>query len=124
MVIPNTLQMLVLLIASLVFCIIGFKKLVWFLSIGYGLSVAGIGGALLVLTLLSGNWNTLQLVQCVLFVVYGLRLGLFILIRELKNEKYRAKLAEAGCSGLCVHLLHHGKRCTAAGKEAHQALRL
>ena len=39
---------LAMLVVALVFSSIGFKKYVWFISIGYGLSVAGIGAALLI----------------------------------------------------------------------------
>jgi hypothetical protein len=36
-------------IVALVFSSIGFKKYVWFISIGYGFSVAAIGAGLLIL---------------------------------------------------------------------------
>lgn len=96
MIFTNPFHMLIVIIVSLLFCIIGFKKFVWFLSVGYGLSAAAIGATLLVLSIVSGQINVWFIVQCVLFTVYGIRLGGFLLIRELKNEKYRAKLAEAG----------------------------
>ena len=91
---PNGI--LIVFIVSLVMCCMGFKKFVWFMSVGYGLSAAGIGAALLVMSLVRGQYSLIYLVQCVLFVVYGIRLGGFLLIRELKNDKYKAKLAEAG----------------------------
>lgn len=87
---------LVLLLVSLLLCSMGFKKFVWFLSVGYGLSAAGIGVTLLVMALVRGGYSVLFLLQCLLFAAYGIRLGGFLLIRELKNEKYRAKLQEAG----------------------------
>lgn len=96
MIIPNLTQILILLAVSLVCCCIGFKKFVWFLSIGYGLSVAGIGAALFVMMFVYGRFNLFYMLQCILLVAYGIRLGGFLLIRELKNEKYRSKLAEAG----------------------------
>lgn len=96
--------MLVILIVSLLLCCMGFKKFVWFMSIGYGLSSAGIGAAMLIIAIIYLVKGTMPfdvgavlfMLQSVLFIIYGIRLGGFLLIRELKNEKYRAKLAEAG----------------------------
>ena len=86
----------ILFIVSAVLCCMGFYKFVWFLSVGYGLSTAGIGVTLAVMALVRGEASVLFLIQCAVIVVYGFRLGGFLLIRELKNESYRKKLAEAG----------------------------
>ncbi|MCQ2457328.1 MAG: DUF1295 domain-containing protein [Clostridia bacterium] len=82
----------ILLAVSAVFCAIGFKKTVWFLSIGYGMSTAALGAALLIMGLSRGACGIAYIAQCVLLVVYGFRLGGFILIRELKNANYRKKI--------------------------------
>ena len=82
---------------SLLVCLCGFKKYVYFMSIGYGFSVAIIGVAMAVLGLL-GLYGTLTLahnIQFALFVIYGFRLSGFLLIREIKNAAYRKTLAEA-----------------------------
>ena len=82
---------------SLLVCLCGFKKYVYFMSIGYGFSVAIIGAAMAVLGLM-GSYGTLTLahyVQFALFVIYGFRLSGFLLIREIKNAAYRKTLAEA-----------------------------
>ncbi len=82
---------------SLLVCLCGFKKYVYFMSIGYGFSVAIIGAAMAVLGL-TGAYGPLSLahyVQFVLFVIYGFRLSGFLLIREIKNAAYRKTLAEA-----------------------------
>lgn len=82
---------------SLLVCLCGFKKYVYFMSIGYGFSVAIIGAAMAVLGLL-GSYGTLTLahyIQFALFVIYGFRLSGFLLIREIKNAAYRKTLAEA-----------------------------
>lgn len=95
--------------AALVFCCIGFKEFVWFMSVGYGLSVCGIGLANLVIILIqlftgapilgvapmTGLAYWITLAQCVLFIGYGIRLGGFLLIRELKNAAYKKTLQEA-----------------------------
>ena len=82
---------------SLLVCLCGFKKYVYFMSIGYGFSVAIIGAAMAVLGI-TGSYGYLDLahyIQFALFIVYGFRLSGFLLIRELKNAAYRKTLAEA-----------------------------
>lgn len=88
--------LLIFFLVSLVLCAVGFKKYVYFMSIGYGLSVAGIGGSLIVLSLM-GKFNAAlpHYIMFVLFIVYGFRLSGFLLIRELKNAAYRKTLKEA-----------------------------
>ena len=39
----------IMLLVALIFSSIGFKKYVWFISLGYGFAVAAIGAALLIL---------------------------------------------------------------------------
>ena len=82
---------------SLLVCLCGFKKYVYFMSIGYGFSVAIIGAAMAVMSLM-GIYPAVGLahyLQFALFVIYGFRLSGFLLIRELKNAAYRKTLAEA-----------------------------
>ena len=84
-------------VLSLLVCLCGFKKYVYFMSIGYGFSVAIIGAAMAVMSLI-GIYPTAGLahyLQFALFVIYGFRLSGFLLIRELKNAAYRKTLAEA-----------------------------
>lgn len=87
----NTL-LWILVAVSAVCSVIGFKKFIWFLSIGYGIAVSGCGAAMLVYTLVKGNFNIAGILFSVLLVVYGLRLGLFLLIREFRNKSYKAVL--------------------------------
>ncbi len=82
---------------SLLVCLCGFKKYVYFLSIGYGFSVSVIGAAMAVLGLI-GAYEGLTIahyIQFALFFIYGFRLSGFLLIREIKNASYRKTLAEA-----------------------------
>lgn len=71
---------------------VGFYKFVYFLSIGYGFAVAGGGIAILVMALVKG-WGEgliwLALIQCALFIAYGVRLSGFLLVRELKNASFK-----------------------------------
>ena len=83
-------------VLSLLVCLCGFKKYVYFLSIGYGFSVSIIGAALIVMSAMS--IFPAQLPNYILFallVAYGFRLSGFLLIREIKNAAYRKTLAEA-----------------------------
>ena len=76
---------------------VGFYKFVYFLSVGYGFAVCGSGAAILVL-----YWETLTpwtVVLCLLFMAYGIRLGGFLLWREIKSASYRKTLHEATGSG-------------------------
>lgn len=88
--------MLIFFIVSAICCCIGFKKFVYFLSVGYGFSVIGLGIAYFVSFLAGGYaWNAITVLQCILFVVYGIRLSGFLIYRELKNGNYRKVLKEA-----------------------------
>lgn len=81
----------IILVVSLVLTTIGFYKFVYFLSIGYGFAVAGGGIATLIMALAAPTeapiWITL--IQAALFVVYGVRLSGFLLVREFKNIAYK-----------------------------------
>ena len=83
-------------IVSFALCAMGFYRFVWFMSVGYGLSSAGIGLCMLIMSIAGGQFHWLYALQCVLFVIYGIRLGGFLLLRELKNAKYREKMRQVG----------------------------
>ncbi len=78
--------LIIFLIAMLV-TVVGFKMYVYFFSVGYGFSIAGIGIAMLVL--FRENLTPLTILMCALLIVYGLRLGGYLLIRELKSTAYK-----------------------------------
>ena len=83
-------------VLSLLVCLCGFKKYVYFMSIGYGFAVAAIGVAMAVMCAMGlFPAGIAHYIQFVLFVVYGFRLSGFLLIRELKNAAYRKTLQEA-----------------------------
>ena len=81
---------LVMFVVALVFSSIGFKKYVWFISIGYGLAVAAIGVALLIAA--RDNLTTGTMCACILFIIYGLRLGGYLAFRELRSSSYNSKM--------------------------------
>ena len=69
---------------------IGFKNYVWFISLGYGFSIAAEGVAMLILY---GQDLTLGTVLCcTLFIIYGLRLGGYLAIRELGSSSYKKNM--------------------------------
>ena len=81
---------LVLFAVALIVSAIGFKKYVWFISIGYGFSVAAIG--LVLLCLYGRRADAGLIIACVLFILYGLRLGGYLTYRETKKTSYNKKM--------------------------------
>ena len=77
-------------ITALIVSAIGFKKYVWFISIGYGFSVAAIG--ILLLCLFGGETDAGLIAACILFIIYGCRLGGYLAYRELKSSSYNRKM--------------------------------
>ena len=80
----------VLFAAAMLISAIGFYKYVYFISLGYGFSIAGLG--LLMLFLFRESLTLGTVVTCILFAVYGCRLGGFLLVRELKSAAYNSKM--------------------------------
>lgn len=79
--------MLVLFIVALVISSIGFKKFVWFISIGYGFSITGLGAAMLIM--FYDRLTPVTVILAVLCMVYGCRLGGYLLVREKKSASYQ-----------------------------------
>jgi steroid 5-alpha reductase family enzyme len=69
---------------------IGFKNYVWFISLGYGFSIAAQGVAMLIMYGQSLTLGTI--ITCVLFILYGLRLGGYLAIRELGGSAYKKNM--------------------------------
>lgn len=84
---------IIVLAAALLGCAIGFKRFLWFLSIGYGLSVAVIGVSGLVYGGITGNLTIGTALGFIVLTAYGLRLGIFLLKRELNSKSYKKILA-------------------------------
>ena len=84
-----TKEILVILIAILLVCTIGFKKYVWFISLGYGFSITTVG---IMMLILFKEKNTALIISSIIFIVYGLRLGGFLAYRELKSTTYNKKM--------------------------------
>lgn len=83
-------------LVALAVCLVGFYKYVYFLSIGYGFAVLGIGVTMAIMSVMGiFNASLAHYILFALFVVYGFRLSGFLLIREIKNAAYRKTLKEA-----------------------------
>lgn len=82
---------LVVLAVSLAFCAVGFRMYIYFFSLGYGLAVAAIGVTLAVG--FRAQLGVAELLACLLFVLYGLRLSGYLLAREVKSTSYRKVLS-------------------------------
>ena len=83
-------------LVALAVCLVGFYKYVYFLSIGYGFAVLGIGVTIAIMGVMDIFPMALpHYLLCALFVIYGFRLSGFLLIREIKNASYRKTLKEA-----------------------------
>lgn len=72
--------------AAMLISAIGFKKYVWFISLGYGFSIAGEG--LLMLILFGKSLTLGTALCCVVFILYGCRLGGYLAFREAKSASY------------------------------------
>lgn len=81
------MQYLIMFVVAMAISAIGFKKFVWFISIGYGFSIAGLGLAMLVM--FHRSLNPCMVVLAVLCMVYGCRLGGYLLVREIKSASYQ-----------------------------------
>lgn len=69
---------------------IGFKNYVWFISLGYGFSIAAQGMALMIMY---GPKLTIgTIITCVLFILYGLRLSGYLAIREFGKSSYKKNM--------------------------------
>ena len=79
-----------MLVVALMFSSIGFKKYIWFISLGYGFSIAAIGAALLIVFHPTQTVGTV--LACVLFIIYGCRLGGYLAYREFGISSYNAKM--------------------------------
>lgn len=85
-------QWWIILLVALVFNCIGFKKYVWFMTIGYGISVGGISLCLIVMSIVKGQFNGWYLALCLLLMLYGFRLVIMLLLRDKRNTPSNKKL--------------------------------
>lgn len=83
---------LILFIVALVISAIGWKKFLYFISVGYGFSIAGCAVEMVIFYREIITFPTALL--CFILFVYGIRLGGYLLLREIKSVSYRKALSE------------------------------
>ena len=81
------LSLFILLAVALAVSAMGFRNYVWFISLGYGFSIAAEGVAMLILY--GGTLSLATVLLSSLFIAYGLRLSGYLAIREAKSASYR-----------------------------------
>lgn len=82
------IELFVLLVISLVITLIGFYRLVYFISVGYGYSIAGMA----LFMLIKGDSPSITFIlQAILLIIYGLRLGTFLIYRDMR-QSYKQEL--------------------------------
>lgn len=82
-----TFSFLIMLIVTLVVSSTGFYKYIYFISLGYGFSIAALGIAMPIV--FHENLTIGTIFACLLFFIYGCRLGGYLLMRELKSASYK-----------------------------------
>ena len=94
------MHLLINFILALLLDSAGFVMYVYFFSIGYGLSVAGLSAAMLIM--FRNDLLPAHVIMCLMLIIYGLRLAGYLLIRELKNANYKKLLKAESKSNVPV----------------------
>lgn len=95
---------LIIFLVALAVSAVGFHRYIWFISIGYGFSIAAIGTALLIMFGVRHELTAATAVMAALLVVYGLRLGGYLLAREYRSSSYHQVMQQAIDNGSQVKL--------------------
>jgi len=77
---------LAIIIIPLISTVFGFKDFLYFISVGYGLSLSFIGLSLIIIYY--DFLNTVSFILCIIFIIYGIRLASYILIRKFCLKSY------------------------------------
>ena len=80
-------HLLVVFLVSLAVSAVGWKYFIYFFSLGYGYGVAALAVAMLVMFHSALSWPVVVL--CALLIVFGCRLGTYLLLRERRAAAYR-----------------------------------
>lgn len=83
---------LVLFCVALAISGLGWYRFLYFISVGYGLSVAGCSVAMIFMY--SDCLQPSSFTLCFLLILYGLRLSGFLIVREIKSTSYKKALPE------------------------------
>ena len=77
--------------AAMLISAIGFKKFIWFISVGYGFAIAGEG--MVMLALFGKGLDAGTALACALFVLHGCRLGGYLACREALSASYNQHMS-------------------------------
>lgn len=80
-------NLLMMLVAALICSACGFYKYVYFISVGYGLSISGQG--IMMLILYREALSLPIVLVSLILILYGFRLSGYLLIREFKSKSYQ-----------------------------------
>lgn len=81
------MTLLIMFSVAMAVSAVGWKKFIYFISIGYGYSVMAIGIAMIIM-----HYSVMTLsdfVLAALLIIYGFRLATYLLVREIKSKGYR-----------------------------------
>ena len=76
-----------IIIIPMIVTLIGFYNFLYFITIGYGLSLSFIGLSLIIIYY--NILNTVILTLCILLIIYGIRLSSYLIIREFCLKSYK-----------------------------------
>ena len=79
--------LLILLAVSLAFSGLGWIYFIYFFSIGYGFSIAAL--AITLTVLFRDALSVPTVLMCIVMVIFGCRLGLYLLTREKRSAEYK-----------------------------------
>ena len=80
-------HLLTLLIIAFAVSAVGWIYFIYFFSIGYGLSISALAAATLII--FSKVLTPPAIVLCCVLIIYGIRLALYLLVRERKSASYK-----------------------------------
>lgn len=83
---------LIILVLALIASSCGFRKYVWFISLGYGAAIALIGAGLMFI--FSHALSPGTVLECILFITYGCRLSGYLIYRDQKTAYSRRMKGE------------------------------
>lgn len=90
-IIPDSIVLCLAL--ALLVSAVGFWRYVYFISIGYGYSIAALG--IVAFVLFGSHSSVLTGIQGILLIVYGLRLGTYLIVRETKQSYRQTQQGDA-----------------------------
>ena len=79
--------LLILFAVSLAVSAVGWKYFIYFFSLGYGYGITALAITLLIMFSGTVTWSSLAL--CATLIIFGCRLGTYLLLREKKTAAYR-----------------------------------